>query len=119
MPRGHVTALFLFDIADAIDLDAVRRLVTTATAPLSTKPPAPAYLQYAQPPIVIDGAAIGATEVHGFRVRFKTFDYGVISVALTRPLSASWPALEGVVISAQVHSPLCVSMPSFKPRACT
>src|SRR3954464_9699135 len=37
MPRGHVTALFLFDVADAIDLDAVRRQVATATAPLSTK----------------------------------------------------------------------------------
>ena len=67
-------------------------LVATATAPLSTKPPAPAYLQYAQPPIVIDGAAIGAADAHGFRVRFKTFDYGVISVALTRPLPETWPA---------------------------
>ncbi len=93
MPRGHVTALFLFDIADAIDLDAVRRLVATAPAPLSTKPPAPAYLQYAQPPIVIDGATVGAAEAHAFRVRFKTFDYGVISVALTRPLPATWPEL--------------------------
>ena len=93
MPRGHVTALFLFDIADAIDLDAVRRLVTTATAPLSIKPPAPAYLQYAQPPIVIDGAAVGAADVHGFRVRFKTFDYGVVSVALSRPLPETWDEL--------------------------
>jgi hypothetical protein len=94
MPRGHVTALFLFDVADAIDLDVLRRQVAaTAIAPLSTKPPAPAYLQYAQPPIVIDGAAIGVPDAHGFRVRFKTFDYGVISVALTRALPASWPDL--------------------------
>ena len=93
MPRGHVTALFLFDIADAIDLDAVRRQVAAAPAALSTKPAAPAYLQYAQPPIVIDGATVGAAEVHGFRVRFKTFDYGVISVALTRPLPMTWPEL--------------------------
>jgi hypothetical protein len=94
MPRGHVTALFLFDVADAIDLDALRREVAaTATAPLSTKPPAPAYLQYAQPPIVIDGAAVGVPDAHGFRVRFKTFDYGVISVALTRALPTSWPEL--------------------------
>ena len=58
MPRGHVTALFLFEVADAIDLDAVRRhIAATAQAPLSTKPPAPAYLQYAQPPIVIDGGS--------------------------------------------------------------
>lgn len=94
MPRGQVTALFLFEVADAIDLDAVRRhIATTARAPLSTKPPAPAYLQYAQPPIVIDGAALEVSDAHGFRVRFKTFDYGVVSVALTRPLPDSWPTL--------------------------
>ncbi len=92
--RGHVTALFLFEVADAIDLDAVRRHVAaTAPAPLSTKPPAPAYLQYAQLPIVIDGAALDVGDVHGFRVRFKTFDYGVVSVALMRSLPGSWPAL--------------------------
>jgi hypothetical protein len=94
MPRGQVTALFLFDVADSIDLDAVRRNVAaTATAPLSTRPPAPAYLQYAQPPIVIDGAAVGVPDAHGFRVRFKTYDYGVISVALSRSLPASWTEL--------------------------
>jgi len=94
MPRGHVTALFLFEVANAIDLDAVRRHVAATTqASLSTKPPAPAYLQYAQLPIVIDGAALDAGDAHGFRVRFKIFDYGVVSVALTRPLPDAWPAL--------------------------
>jgi hypothetical protein len=94
MPRGHVTALFLFDVADAIDLNAVRRHVTATTpAPLSTKPPAPAYLQYAQPPIVIEGSTLDVGDAHGFRVRFKTFDYGVVSVALTQPLPESWNAL--------------------------
>ncbi len=94
MPRGQVTALFLFDVADAINLDLVRAEVgATSPAPLSTKPPAPAYLQYAQPPIVVDGAALEAVDVRGFRVRVKTFDYGVISVALTRPLPESWPDL--------------------------
>jgi hypothetical protein len=94
MPRGHVTALFLFDVADAIDLAAVRHLIAaTAPAPLSTKPPTPAYLQYAQPPMVIEGSAIGIADAGEFRVRFKTFEYGVISVALSRPLPESWPAL--------------------------
>jgi hypothetical protein len=94
MPRGHVTALFLFEVAEAIDLDAVRRHVAaTAPAPLSTKPATPAYLQYAQLPIVIEGAALDVGDAHGFRVRFKTFDYGVVSVALTRPLPDSWSGL--------------------------
>jgi hypothetical protein len=91
MPGGHVTALFLFDVADAIDLEAVNRQVgVTVRAPLSTKPATPPYLQYAQPPVVIDGAALGVGDAHGFRVRFKTFDYGVISVALARGLPETW-----------------------------
>jgi hypothetical protein len=94
MPRGHVTALFLFEVADAIDLDAVRRhIAATVPAPLSTKPSAPPYLQFAQPPIVIDGAALDAGDAHGFRVRFKTFDYGVVSVALTRSVPDTWTGL--------------------------
>ena len=57
-----------------------------------------AYLQYAQPPIVIEGATIVAAEAHGFRVRFKTFDYGVISVALSRSLRTVSDALRAVPV---------------------
>ena len=94
MPRGHLTALFLFDVADAIDLEAVRlHVAATTPSPLSTRPPTPAYLQYARPPIVIDGQAVGVEAPDGFRVRFKTFDYGVVSVALTRGVPESWADL--------------------------
>ena len=43
-------------------------------------------MQYEQPPLTIDGSAIALPEALGFTVRFKLFDYGVISVALTRPI---------------------------------
>ncbi|HTM05275.1 MAG TPA: hypothetical protein VL173_17315 [Vicinamibacterales bacterium] len=114
MPRGQVTALFLFDIADAIDLDAVNRHVAeTARAPLSTRPATPPYLQYAHPPVVIDGSAIGVPDAHGFRVRFKTFDYGVISVALTRPLPDTWPELLEAGIGWQESSLLAADAESL------
>ena len=51
---------------------------------LTPKATTPSYVQYRQPPLTIDGEAIGLAEALGFRVRFKLFDYGVISVALTR-----------------------------------
>jgi hypothetical protein len=94
MLSGYVTAFYLFDIGDAIDLKRVAETIDASTTTrLSTKPPSPIYLQYQQPPVVIDAAAIGAGEVEGFRARFKAFDYGVVSVALTRALPDAWDEL--------------------------
>ena len=89
---GTATAFFLYDVAEQIDLAAVTRLVaTTAAAPVPAKAPVPPYLQYAQAPVTIDGGAVGTADHAGWRVRFKLFDYGVISVALTRQLPRDWP----------------------------
>jgi hypothetical protein len=41
----------------------------------------------------VDGDIVGMPQLDGFRVRFKMFDYGVISVALARPIPATWPEL--------------------------
>ena len=72
----------------------VSRLIgATAPVRMAPKPPTPPYLQYAHPPISIDGQAVGMGDIDGFQVRFKTFDYGVVSVALTRPIPASWDRL--------------------------
>ena len=91
---GQVTALFLYEAAEAIDLARVRTLIApTEQARLSPKATTPSYVQYRQPPITIDGEAIGLGEALGFRVRFKLYDYGVISVALVRPLPSTWPEL--------------------------
>jgi len=88
---GHVTAFFLFDVADAIDLGALQRqLGSGVAARLAPKPTTPPYVQYRQPPIAIDGQALDMPESDGFAVRFKAFEYGVISVALSRPFSGTW-----------------------------
>jgi hypothetical protein len=91
---GHVTALYLYEAAEVIDLAAVTKLIArTAQARLSPKATTPSYVQYRQPPITIHGEAIGLADAQGFRVRFKVYDYGVISVALVCPLPQSWPEL--------------------------
>jgi hypothetical protein len=88
---GHITAFFLFDVAEAIDLGRVRReLGAGEAARLAPKPTTPPYVQYRQPPITIDGDALQMSGSDGFAVRFKAFDYGVISVALTRAQSGTW-----------------------------
>ena len=88
---GHITAFFLFDVAEAIDLGGLQReLGGGVVSRLAPKPTTPPYVQYRQPPITIDGHIIDMAEADGFAVRFKAFDYGVISVALTRPVTGPW-----------------------------
>src|SRR5262245_26141631 len=94
MPHGQVTAFFLFDVGDTIDLERVRRDIdATIPARLATRHATPTYLQYQQPPVGVEGASIGEAEGHGFRIRFKVYDYGVLSVALTHPLPETWDEL--------------------------
>ena len=86
-----LTAFFLFDVAEAIDLGRVQReLGAGVAAKLAPKPTTPPYVQYRQPPITIEGHAVAMADAEGFDVRFKAFDYGVISVALTRRVSGTW-----------------------------
>ena len=91
---GSLTAFFLFDVGNAIDLQTVRTLVdSTVPVPLTQKVTTPAYIQYSQPPIAFDGRTVGIGDLDGFRLRVKTFDYGVISLAFVRPLPPTWDQL--------------------------
>jgi len=89
---GSITAFYLFDIADEVDLAAVPRLLETQAAParLDPKPLTPASVQYQQAPLVVDGDALGLPALQGCRQRLKIFDYGVISLALTLPVTGDW-----------------------------
>jgi hypothetical protein len=94
VPHGIVTAFYLFDVANALDLQQLRAAIgSTTAAKLSTRPATPPHLQYQQPPLALDGSVIGLGEVDGCRVRFKAFDYGVVSVALSEELPEDWEQL--------------------------
>jgi len=94
---GSLTVFYLFDVAEVIDLAAVPPLVGGARAPvaarLSPKPATPAYVQYAKPPLLLDGDVIEAGTIDGVAPRVKLFDYGVVSLALTRPFAGEWADL--------------------------
>jgi hypothetical protein len=96
---GTVTKFFIFDVAESFDLAALRALAP-APAPtrVASKTPTPGYVQYRHPPVSIDGRVVDATPAGGFSVRFKVFDYGAVSVALSRPLPDTWEDLlrEGI-----------------------
>jgi hypothetical protein len=93
--EAHLVAFYLFDVAETIDLQAVPALAGSApvAARLTPKPATPPYIQYEKPPLSFDGELVGTQEIDGFSVRFRVYDYGVISVALTRPFTGTWSDL--------------------------
>jgi hypothetical protein len=94
---GQIFALYLFDIAEAADLQAAANLVGGSTrARLEPKAAAPAYFQYQQPPLTFDGTAVDVPAVGDFRASFRIFDYGVVSLRLSKPFSGTWSDLSRV-----------------------
>lgn len=92
---GFVTALYLFDVAEAIELATIKaRLGERATvATLDDKSAGPPRLRYIQPPVIAAGEALGCRQLDGFNVRVKFYDYGVVSLTLSRPFEGSWEDL--------------------------
>ena len=93
-----INAFYQFDVAEQIDLTALRAAIGSGAinARLTTKSAAPSYLQYSAPPVIVEGDGLDITDVDGFKLRVKFFDYGVLSLALSRPFSGEWEALLGL-----------------------
>lgn len=90
--RGRVTAFYLFDVAEAVDLGAVRAILGEAgqATPFAARAAVPSYVRYQDPPVQVDGHAAGLPGIDGWAVRLKVYDYGVISLALSRPFEGTW-----------------------------
>jgi hypothetical protein len=92
--HGQIFALYLFDVAEATDLRAAAAEIGgSVRARFAPKPATPAYVQYQEPPLWFEGGAVDAPAIDGFRTGFKIFDYGIISLRLTRDFEGSWPQL--------------------------
>jgi hypothetical protein len=89
--HGQIFALYLFDVAEAINLHAATSAIGGGVrAKFTPKPATPAYVQYQQPPLWFEDAAVDLPAIDGFRAGFKLFDYGVISLRLTRQFTGTW-----------------------------
>src|SRR5262245_34372375 len=95
---AQIVLFYLFDVAETIDLQAIPGLIggPAVVARLAPKPATPDYIQYEKPPLLFDGETVGVAELDGFRVRVRVYDYGVISLALTRSFAGAWTELVGV-----------------------
>lgn len=92
--HGQIAATYLFDVAEAIDLPSAASAISTSVrAKFAPKPATPAYVRYQQPPLLFDGTGAGVPSIDGFRVGVKVFDYGIISLRLTREFHGTWPEL--------------------------
>lgn len=92
---AELVVYHLFDVAGAIDLARVKQFVGAAAiqSRINQRPSTPSYIQYHQPPVVFEGEILGLREVDGLRLRIKAFDYGVLSLALSRGLAGTWAEL--------------------------
>jgi hypothetical protein len=92
---GRAVGIYLFDVAETIDLRAISTLIRepVAQSRLSPKSATPAYVQYERPPVSFDGGIVAAAGFDQWHVRFRIYDYGVISVAFTRALAGDWGRL--------------------------
>jgi len=88
-------SFYLFDVAETLDLQKIPSLIggPAVAARLAPKPATPAYVQYEKPPLAFDGRAVGIPELDGFQVRLRAYDYGVMSVALSRSFRGEWSEL--------------------------
>lgn len=95
---GQLVLFYLFDIGELVDLAAAAARIggPTTVATLSPKPATPGYVQYDKPPISFDGDVVGVARIEDFTVRCRVYEYGVLSIALSRPLSGAWPDLVAV-----------------------
>ena len=92
---GSVHALYLFDVAQSIQLDALKAQLGADAAPsrIEDKTAGPLRVRYTQPPVTVDGRVLDCAELDGFSARVKFYDYGVISLLLSRPFAGSWGEL--------------------------
>jgi len=93
--RGSFHALLVFDIAEEIDLEALRgALPHSPSARLPDfKLPAPEYVRFERPPLVetCEPIELATGERAGARLRY--FDYGVVSLEIEAPFESDWPGL--------------------------
>jgi hypothetical protein len=92
---GQIVAFYLFDIAETINLQAIPAAIggPAVAAQLPPKATMPPYVRYEKPPLSFEGDLVGVGDVEGFGTRFRVYDYGVISLALTRQFAGDWSDL--------------------------
>jgi len=93
--HGSFRALLLYDIAEEIDLDELRRLLGAAPPARSPgfKLPAPGYVRFERPPVMepFEPIPLATGQIADARLRY--FDYGAVSLEIELQFESDWPGL--------------------------
>jgi len=92
---GSLRAFFLFDIAEEIDLPLLRRILgaTPSKREPAFRHPAPEYVRFERPPVVEHTGVCATDSGTALEAKIRYFDYGVASVELRMPFTATWDGL--------------------------
>ena len=100
MTRGSFWFFYIFDICEAIDLDALRTCLGIergARQPGFRQPgfrqPSPEYVKFERPPVVEPLTEVVLDNGDRLRAAAEYYDYGVVSIALELPFAIEWPEL--------------------------
>src|SRR5215475_11737315 len=92
--QGMVTALLLYDVADAISLTDLAPLIGGRQLIPAFKPATPPFVRFEKPPVI---ESLGPEQLEAgeqFECTMQYYDYGVVSVLLQRPFSGGWTDLQ-------------------------
>jgi len=92
---GSFHALLVYDIAEEIDLDILRRTLPESSPARSPdfKLPAPEYVRFERPPLMETCEPIELATGEHAEARLRYFDYGVVSLEIEAPFQSDWPEL--------------------------
>ena len=95
--RGSVLVLLQFDVCEAIKLDLLQELIDARPMEHpSLKHPAPGYVRYQRPPIVMPMETLVLESGERLQGEIKYYDYGVVSVVFQLPFADGWNKLIGL-----------------------
>jgi len=92
---GSVTLLYLFDIADEIRLDDLRKRLGAPDAGRvpRLRDPAPDYVRFEKPPAVESLDPITTTSGDRMSVRLSYFEFGIACIEFELPFQTGWAEL--------------------------
>jgi len=93
--HGCFRILFLYEVAEAIDLDRLRTLRESSRLepPAGRIPPVPQYLRFERPPVAEPIFPISLDAGNAISGSAKYYDYGVVSIELELPFESDWDML--------------------------
>ncbi len=95
MTSGSFWFFYLFDVCEAIDLEALRRRLGIPPGALEPgfRQPSPEYVRFERPPVVENLPEVVLTNGDRLRAFAEYYDYGVISIAFELPFTMEWREL--------------------------